>query len=164
MRRVDCSHTLDEPGPASSPESLHELEPGFRFYDSITELVHQSVMPPADKNEIVELRFTPVRPVDDVVTVDVAALGTTGILAGPIAGSQRPSYGRWNDPRLAAHVQYLTLTIFQHRHQCPVTGELSVVSGCRCGPPSTVGNPLVPEDVSAEMPAQNVSAETCTTT
>jgi len=25
-------------------------------------------MPCADKNEIIELRFTPVRPVDDVVT------------------------------------------------------------------------------------------------
>ncbi len=111
-------------------------------------------MSPTDKNEIVELRFTPVRPVDDVVTVDVAALGTTRILAGPIADSQRSSYGRWNDPRLAAHVQYLTLTIFQHRHQCPVTGELSAVSGCRCGPPSMVGNPSVSE---------NVSAETCTT-
>ncbi len=73
--------------PGQSPESLHELEPGFRFSDSITELVHQSVMPPADKNQIIELRFTPVRPVYDVVTVDIAALGTTRILAGPIAGS-----------------------------------------------------------------------------
>ena len=59
LRRVDCSHTLDEPGSASFPESLHELEPGCRFYDSITELVHQSVMSPTDKNQIVELRFTP---------------------------------------------------------------------------------------------------------
>ncbi len=114
---------------------LHELESVFRFYDSITELVHQSVMPPADKNEIVELRFTPVRPVYDVVTVDVAALGTTRILAGPIAGSQRSSYGRWNDPRLAAHVQYLTLTIFQHRHQCPVTGEPAHRLGMQMRPP-----------------------------
>ncbi len=68
-------------------------------------------MSPTDKDQIIELRFTPVRPVDDVVTVDVAALGTTRILAAPIAGSQRSSYGRWNDPRLAPHVQYLTLTI-----------------------------------------------------
>ena len=121
-------------------------------------------MPPTDENEIVELRFTPIRPVDDVVTVDVAALGTTRILAGPIAGSQRASYGRWNDPRLAAHVQYLTLTIFQHRHQCPVTGEPSHRLGMQMRPPSMVGNPSAPEDVSAAMPAQNVSAETCTTT
>ncbi len=78
-------------------------------------------MPRADENEIVELRFTPVCPVDDVLAVEVAALGTTRILTAAIARPQRPSYGGWYDPRLAPHVQHLTLTIGKYRHQC--TGE-----------------------------------------
>ncbi len=82
-------------------------------------------MPRADENEIVELRFTPVCPVDEVVAVEVAALGTTWILAAAIARPQRPSYGGWYHPHLAPHVQHLTLTIGKHRHQCPVTGEPS---------------------------------------
>ncbi len=80
-------------------------------------------MPPADENEIVELRFTPVCPVSDVVTVDVAALGTARILTAPITGFQCPSNSGWYDPRLATDVQDLTPTIFKHRYQCSVTGE-----------------------------------------
>jgi len=51
-----------------------------------TTLVHQPMMVPAEQHEVVEARFTAIRPVFDVMTVDELRVGTAREAATAVAG------------------------------------------------------------------------------
>jgi hypothetical protein len=56
-------------GVKSSGRRLHQSN-SISNMDTPTLLVHRSVMPPAQGDQVLELGWTAVRPVDDVMTVN----------------------------------------------------------------------------------------------
>jgi len=74
----DVAARLEEP--KSAVASAHDLESLF---------VHGAMVRVAEENQVVELRFAAVRPVDDVMGVEERAIRTTREPAAAIANLQR---------------------------------------------------------------------------
>lgn len=92
-------------------------------FDRELAFVHQALVQAARGDEIGELRFSAVRPMINVVSVDEAFVSAPGESTARIAGIERASYRRRDGARLASHVQRLTLLVLKDADQAGVAGE-----------------------------------------
>jgi len=60
--------------------------------------MYEVMMVPAQQDEIIEARFTAIRPVSNVVTVDKLVVGATREAATAVSGPQGEPHGGRNSP------------------------------------------------------------------
>src|SRR4051794_24924770 len=100
---AETFHTVILDAPAVRPREYEHSVVGAP--DSVTALVHEPVVEAAQRDQIGEVRFAPVRPVLDVVPVAEARAIAAGEPATPIASTQRSGDGRRDAAGLSADVE-----------------------------------------------------------
>ena len=88
-----------------------------------TTLVHQSVVVPAEKCQIIHRSFTAIGPMPDVVRIDKACAGTARETAATIAALQRPADGRRYGAGLAPHAERFPIGMLQPVNHSRVAGQ-----------------------------------------
>src|SRR5690242_7787261 len=83
------------------------------------------MMKAAERDEIVELRLTALRPMLDVVPVAKARSVATGKAAAAVTGTQRACDGRRDGASLAADVEGPAVLAFDEADYVRITGESS---------------------------------------
>jgi hypothetical protein len=105
--------------PSRSPE--HELTVIARY--PIATLVHQRMVEATQEQQIVEIGWSTVRPVRDVMTVDEAGVRAAREPTAPIAALERPANG-WRDRAgLATHRERLAVRGLEHRHDRGIAAQ-----------------------------------------
>jgi hypothetical protein len=82
--------------------------------------MHRSMMEPTQTHQIVRLRLAAVRPVDDVMSIQVAAVCASGKSATLVSRFQHPPQRRRDRAGLAPGIQWLALLALDHRNQAGV--------------------------------------------
>ena len=88
-----------------------------------TGFVHQTVMVAAQQHEIVDLGFTPIRPVLDVMRIQIPAVVTARKRTATIARQQRALDSPRHRPPSPAHSQWFASTVLDHGNQRTIAGQ-----------------------------------------
>jgi len=84
--------------------------------------VHELVMCRTQDEQIAEVRFTAVRPMFDVMRVEMPCVMATGKRASTITREERAFERRRNQPTLSADIQHFTVTsLYDRRHRAVAT-------------------------------------------
>lgn len=111
--------------PVEEPRSLRVVE-----LHSIPVLVNKSMVKGTDVQDIVQRCLSTIRPVHDVVALDVQPIGTTWEPAAWIALLQRSPDRSWDHARLAPDRERVAVRVLDHVHDAAVTRE---ATGCLRG-------------------------------
>jgi hypothetical protein len=98
-------------------------------------LVQQRVMKRAEQREVLKARRSALRPMLDVVRVDVAAVVASGERAVPVARPERALERSRDGPALAANVERRAVLVLDDRDEAPVAGEAPDSLDRQVGPP-----------------------------
>ena len=85
--------------------------------------MHGAMMEAAQRDEIGRLGLAAIRPVLDVVHVDVARVAAAGKAAALVARGEQAAQRRGDDARLAADVERLAVLVLDERDDAGVAGE-----------------------------------------
>jgi len=92
-------------------------------------LVDGAMMEAAQRNQVGRLGLTAIRPVLDVVHVDVAGVAASGESAALVAGGEQTAQRRGDDAGLASDVEWLAVRIFDQRDEAGIACEPSCGGG-----------------------------------
>src|SRR3984957_709435 len=94
-------------------------------FDDYFALVHHAMVRAAKRYQIGKLCFTAVRPVFDVMCVDVTVECATWKSAAGIARIQRAAQRGWNAAGLTADVEWFAIIVLDQWHEAGVAGYLT---------------------------------------
>ncbi len=106
-------------------------------------LVHRAVMKPAEQHEIRQLCRAALRPMLDVVPVDVPLVAATGENAAFVARCERTTQRGRDAARLATDIQRLTALVLGDRDDARIAGKAARGFDGSAGPSSSSQRPAL---------------------
>ena len=89
-----------------------------------TTFMHQRVMPGAQQHEVIQARLATIRPMLNMVTMQVTTISTAGESAAVVVSGPQGSLNRCrHNAGLAANAQWLALVIFGDHNGMAVTAK-----------------------------------------
>ncbi len=85
--------------------------------------MNRVMMEAAQRHEVGRFRLAAVRPVLDMMRIDVTRVRAAGKAAAFVAGVQHAAERSGNGPRLAADVERLAVVVFDQRDHARIAGE-----------------------------------------
>ena len=90
--------------------------------DVITTLMHKPVVMAAKQHQVIQLRFAAIRPVDDMMRVNVALRGAARKSTAVVTVLQSPAQSRCDVARTAANIEGVSASILQPVHHPTIAG------------------------------------------